>query len=543
MKHILRLFHTIKYLKFVQIWNRIIKLFPRYVSFKSISIDVNFPKRKLNSIILAKQSLIKKNTFIFLNKIHHIKTQDDWNKKNIDKLWLYNLHYFNDLNAVESLKRTKWHYKLIQKWIDENPYGKGNGWEPYPLSLRVVNWIKYFLLKKKIKQDWKISLALQIRYLSKNLEYHLLGNHLLANAKALIFGGLYFKGKEAESWYKKGMQIFNDELEEQVLPDGGNFELSPMYHSIFLEDLLDLLNIFLTYNIKFSENLTNKIVSMLRWLELMTHPDGEISFFNDSTIGIASNFNELLEYANRLGINYESHKNFQYLIARDSGYFRLSNKNATAIVDVAKIGPDYLPAHSHADTLSFELSLFQHRVLVNCGTSVYEKGLIREYERSTKAHNTVVINDQNSSEVWDSFRVAKRAYTFDYKFEKIKKTLFISCKHNGYKRLKGRPVHQRNWQFSKNFFIIEDRIAGSFKNAFAYFHIHPSINIISNEPNKFVLNLPNKKQVNLFVEAGESKLKASTYASQFGKRLQSYCIEVKLIPRISKVKITWKNNE
>jgi uncharacterized heparinase superfamily protein len=32
------------------------------------------------------------------------------------------------------------------------------------------------------------------------------------------------------------------ELPEQVLADGGNFERSPMYHAIFLEDVLDLIN-------------------------------------------------------------------------------------------------------------------------------------------------------------------------------------------------------------------------------------------------------------------------------------------------------------
>ena len=34
-----------------------------------------------------------------------------------------------------------------------------------------------------------------------------------------------------------------------------------------------------------------------------------------------------------------------------------SDDKVVAIIDVAKIGPDYLPGHGHADTLSFELSI------------------------------------------------------------------------------------------------------------------------------------------------------------------------------------------
>ena len=131
---------------------------------------------------------------------------------------------------------------------------------------------------------WLDSLVIQTRFLSQNLEYHLLGNHLFKNAKALVFAGLFFKGKEADYWYQLGVSIINRELSEQVLSDGGNFELSPMYHAIFLEDLLDLLNINQAYNRSLPDNLENKIIQMLDWLKVMSHPDGEIAFFNDSTL-------------------------------------------------------------------------------------------------------------------------------------------------------------------------------------------------------------------------------------------------------------------
>ena len=203
------------------------------------------------------------------------------------------------------------------------------------------------------------------------------------------------------------------QLKEQILDDGGNFELSPMYHSIFTEDILDLINIFNCFPDQITDEqkniLTTSMKKMIHWLDIMTHPDGEISFFNDAAIGIAPEPSEIKFYAQQLGINYEQ-KFSQLTHLQSSGYVRISEKDATLFLDGANVGPDYLPGHAHADTLSFELSVFGERLFVNSGTSEYGNGDVRQYERSTAAHNTVVVNSQNSSEVWDGFRVARRAY-------------------------------------------------------------------------------------------------------------------------------------
>ena len=106
------------------------------------------------------------------------------------------------------------------------------------------------------------------------------------------------------------------------------------------------------------------------------------------------------------------------------------------ILDVGSIGPDNIPAHSHADTLSFELAFDGERVLVNSGTSTYEVSQRRTFERSTKAHNTLEINEQNSSEVWSSFRAGKRAKIFDLKIKRKADETNVSCSHDGYSRYK-----------------------------------------------------------------------------------------------------------
>ena len=80
--------------------------------------------------------------------------------------------------------------------------------------------------------------------MKKRLEVHLLGNHLFSNAKALVFAGIFFEGGEAGQWLEKGLSILAKQIPEQILSDGGQFELSPMYHALALEDMLDLCNIF-----------------------------------------------------------------------------------------------------------------------------------------------------------------------------------------------------------------------------------------------------------------------------------------------------------
>ena len=62
-----------------------------------------------------------------------------------------------------------------------------------------------------------------------------------------IFAGFFFDGPEAGSWLGQGLSIYEREISRQILPDGGHFELSPMYHAIILEDLLDVINAARTF--------------------------------------------------------------------------------------------------------------------------------------------------------------------------------------------------------------------------------------------------------------------------------------------------------
>ncbi len=540
LRKVLLLFNTVKYLKLSQILGRFERKFVKLEPDLSSAPSISIPTNKLQPIVQRQSRMLSESKFRFLNVTSNVKTAEDWNSPNQGKLWLYNLHYFDDLNSNEADQRVDWHRNLIQRWINENPPGFGNGWEAYPSSLRIVNWIKWSLSGNSLEQGSLDSLAIQVRYLSSNVETHLLGNHLFSNAKALLFAGLFFKGKEADHWCQIGLNIINKELPEQVLSDGGNFELSPMYHAIFLEDLLDLVNIHQVYNKRLATDIQSTILSMFGWLKTMCHPDGEISFFNDSAIGIAPTLKELLEYGKRLNITCANDSIGTLRWLKDSGYIRVQKENLVSIIDVANIGPDYIPGHGHADTLSFELSLFGERVIVNSGTSCYSDSKERFRQRSTVAHNTVVIDAENSSEVWGSFRVARRANPFNLVINESDKVVNISCSHDGYKRLKGNPIHSRRWIFNTSEMIIEDVISGDFKRAEAHFYFHPDIKIdLNHKEDRGMIHLSDGKEIVLDIYSGVASLSSSTYHPEFGLSVDNTCLSIYFDSSSIKVGFSW----
>jgi len=539
----LLLFNTVKYLKVGQVLNRVKR---KFIKPKVNLFDIpesSYPLSKIKPVIQCSQRMYGESNFKFLNKEFTLKIPEDWNAKNQDKLWLYNLHYFDDLNAINSEQRTIWHGNLIQNWIDDNPLGFGNGWEPYPSSLRIVNWIKWSLLSGDLKKEWLDSLAIQTRFLSQNLEYHLLGNHLFTNAKALIFSGLYFQGSEADEWYQSGVLILNKELPEQVLADGGNFELSPMYHAIFLEDLMDIINVHQVYEKKLPDNIVSKVIQMLKWLENMCHPDGEIAFFNDSTLNVAPTLDKLLDYTNRLNITYsDSHEN-QLTYLKDSGYIRVNREGLVIIADVAEIGPSYIPGHGHADALSFELSLFGGRVFVNSGISTYESGFERNIQRGTQSHSTITVDDNDSSEIWGGFRVAKRAKVFNINNAKEDGNFKFSACHDGYKRLKGRPIHCREWNVSENLLEIMDKITGSGKHKItSTLPLHPEVVVGNIHDNSVELVIRGKKIKVSFEGKGLLLVEASHYHPEFGLSVNNKQIVYSYndnLPFKATIRISW----
>jgi uncharacterized heparinase superfamily protein len=535
-----RYFHTIRYLRPIQLAGR---AWLRCQRPTADTRDAPAPRpgcRGYRAPIEKAPSLVAPEVFRFLNEERRCSAAADWRPAGVAKLWVYNLHYFDDLNAAGAPSRIVWHRRLLQRWIEDNPPGSGEAWEPYPLSRRITNWIKWAARGNDLPALCLKSLAVQTRWLRGRLEYHLLGNHLLTNAKALVHAGLYFQGPEAERWLARGLHIVEQQLREQVLPDGGHFERSPMYHAAALEDLLDLMNLLRGYGRPLPSGLPAVIEGMRGWLKAMIHPDGDISFFNDAAFEEAPSCAALEAYASRLGLPEVPGTQQALVVLGSSGYVRALCGPAHLLCDCAAVGADYQPGHAHADSLSFELSLFGRRLLVNSGTSQYGSDRERLRQRGTAAHNTVLVDGLDSSEVWGGFRVARRARARLHAARAIPSGVLIEASHDGYRRLPGHNEHFRQWLLEAGGLRIEDRITGPFQRAEAYFHLHPEIGARRISANEVTLTCPVGGSVELRFEGAASlEVLPGTWHPRFGVAMPNQFVVARFAGAALTTRMSW----
>ena len=486
MRKLFLLFNTLRYLKWQQIYFRLVR---RLIKPK-VTESFQGPKPKCSKtwehLPLYGNKIDSQLETCFLNHTKKLDLPGDWNNESPSKLWVYNLHYFEDLLSDNAEEKRNFHLELLGNWVDQNPVGYGNGWEPYPTSLRIVNILKAWLGGLKLDEKLFSSVFAQASFLSNDLEKHLLGNHYFVNLKALLFAGVIFENTRWLSIAEKGLL---SEIPEQILEDGANFELSPMYHSLILVDMLDMFNLSRAYPTQVSSKLVSLledyIPKMLAFMEAMAHSDGGVSFFNDSADGISPKKEKVESYAKKLGfvISPLDSSKPQIIDNANSGYICATVARSKLIFDASAIGPDYIPGHAHADTLSFELSIGAQRVFVNSGTSEYGLSTKRLNQRKTAAHSTVEVDGKDSSQVWSGFRVANRAeINLRHTEQKNDRSIEIIASHNGYKSLFDGCIHTRKLTFSENSLIISDSLQGTFKYAKSRFYFHPDL-IISLQDN------------------------------------------------------------
>jgi len=533
-KKLLLFYHTVKYLRWSQLWFRLYYRMVKLVVHPPVNVsERQWVSSWLGQSRTSERSILSIDEVRFLGESGCLFEKEDWNSSHKSKLWLYHLHYLEELGSIHAPQHRELLNEFIEKWIRDNPPCLGVGWEPYPLSLRLVNLVKWYKGQTtSLSPIEYLSLSLQAEALYKQREFHIRGNHLFVNGKALVFIGAFFSGNKANFWVLKGLEILDEQMEEQFLKDGGHFELSPMYHALLLWDLCDLVHLADCSGL--SELLARKkqwqglIKKALQWLQYLCHPDGEIAFFNDAALGAAPRMAELECYASQLGIKPIKTVNSDCHHLIDSGFCVINlTPDGKAILDVGLIGPDEQPGHAHADSLSFELSLFNQRVIVNSGTSTYSHAVKRHAQRRTRAHNTVTINEQDSSEVWAEFRVGRRAKPFDLEIHDASDELRIACSHDGYLRLKGRPVHRRSWSFSENKMTIHDTLTGHYQSACARFYFHPTVTIQRTADGHFSCLLENSKVVWITIQmAKRVTLESSTWHPNFGKEEPNQCLVV-----------------
>ena len=470
-----RLVRTLQYLKLRQIWYQVWRRIQKGLEAHPKCGGEELPE------------------FTFLNLTAKPK---GWNDESLDMLWRYNLHYF-DWVLTQRRRDAEYAENLLERWIKDNPKGCVPGWDPYPMSLRIVNWVKYLQTRSAHSASLRLcvenSLRAQLDYLAKHIEWHILANHLLANLKALVIGNR-FLGRDCDKW----MRLYKKQIAEQVLPDGGHYERSVMYHAIMLEDVLDVMK-FCGDDATWLKLVTEK---MLRYLVNMTGPDGKIAMLNDAADGIAKPTDELVDYAKKLG--FEAPNAEPFADFPDTGYTRMTAGDFVLFADTAPIGPDYQPGHAHADTLTYELYYKGRKIVTDVGTSEY-RGKRRAFERSTAAHNVVEIDGRNSSEVWSSHRVGARARIVDRQVEPG----HIFAAHDGYGFKVGREL-----VLTENGLEVKERVDGR-GECVTRVHVCSGV--------KYTQDAENVKISELTIE-GMDDIEEFEYAVEFGKLEKGACL-------------------
>jgi uncharacterized heparinase superfamily protein len=227
------------------------------------------------------------------------------------------------------------------------------------------------------------------------------------------------------------------------------------------------------------ESLRKCATSGLDFMNALLMPDGTLPLFNDAAGDVGPSPAELNAYA-KATLGYMRAPAPEDLIVRalqPSGYFVIRAGASMLAIDCGQLGPDYQPGHAHCDCLSYELSLTGERVVVDCGVFDYENNASRRYARSTEAHNTVQIDGAQQSDMWDVFRVARRA-------RPIRPSLFLTGPgraeftgaHDGFASVKAE--HHRTVRFDSGDWFFEDRITGSGRHRVeSRVHLHPTLQV------------------------------------------------------------------
>ena len=373
------------------------------------------------------------------------------------------MHYLEFLEATEDPEFVS----IVTDWIEQNPaYQPGywtDNWNSYGLSIRTVVLMQQATARRatldaafcaRLDQ----SLFAQLSFLASNLEVDLGGNHLIKNIKALLWGARYFTGAAADQWRTLALGLLEQQLQTQVLPDGGHDERSASYHIQVFVDLCECYQLEENHQPGLFSQLRDRLGQMAQVIVDTTHPDDAPSLFNDAGLHTTWSPRQALDLFEQLtGGRPSPRPGFCY---PDAGYFGLRSGQDLLIADCGAIAPDHLPAHGHGDILAFEWSIGSRRVFVDHGVHEYGAGAWRQRSRSTASHNTVTVGDQDQCEFYASFRVGRRARILraDYQAESAGFTLTGS--HDGYAHLPGRPVHRRTIQATADLLQVQDVVEG-----------------------------------------------------------------------------------
>lgn len=434
-------------------------------------------------------------------------------------IWELNRHqHFFTLGAAYWLSGDESYARVFARhldtWMAQNPPGIGINWaSSLEVSFRAMSWLWAFhffknsaaftpeLFKKAIK-----FLYLHGRHLEKYFStYYSPNTHLTGEALGLFYLGTQMGCfLRSADWRRAAEDILFAELPKQVLPDGVYFEQSTWYQRYTI-DFYTHFTVLKALDAESSEDarglaIEDLLQKALDYQMSITMPDGRTPLIGDDdggrvmpltaarpddfrgSLGCASVIFGRGDYKFNSGglseevfwlLGTDGVAAFEGLCEAepattsaafiDGGSFVMrdgwESTDNVLVVDCGPVG-SLKGGHGHADALSIELAIQGKTLLIDSGTYTYhESSELRDYFRSTAAHNTLVIDGQSSSEPGDTFDWKSRAETKLNSWIGEDRFDFFEGSHNGFERLNGPATHTRSVLFLKNdYWIMRDSV-------------------------------------------------------------------------------------
>lgn len=535
-----RLYHTLRYYRPRQIFYRFLARSTAHRAPKQVrrlcgqrGLEVHGPLDGIAEPVAEGPRLVLNDrgiTLRLLNREYYTSFHLEWRvieRQIVSRLGRFHLHYHEFFlpkcggDVLPAAPQQIWNW--ISNWIESYSLPSSayspDAWHPYVVSRRIPVWVKLFSVyppEGLLAQRVLDSLSAQARWLRKNLEFDVRGNHLIQNLRGLAVAGAFLAGSEPDEWLRTASKVLFRECQEQILSSGEHFERSPMYHVDVLLALADMRDAFQAAWGGAPDYLDAVIAKMAEFLGKVLHPDGQIPLFGDSTLDLTPSPRQVfarlrMDFPNLEPERAMSYQVGDYWVYREGGNF--------LIFDAGPVGPDHLPAHAHADLLTFEASWGGKRLVVDAGVYDYEDSPERAYCRGTRAHNTLEINGQNQCDIWSRFRMGRRGWPGGMHCDRVGPFHYAWCTHNAYRHLGCPEVRRLIMCIEKGPWLIADWVMGrSHASLASRFHIPSEWNICSPSENAALLELPPAR---LIIEPGSAsghtwKHGTANYFPQFG---------------------------
>ncbi len=473
--------------------------------------------------------------FAFAGKVALLEGKTPFELEPPSQEWAEALHGFSWLRHLRAAGTTIARANaraLVGDWMRNPGRSKAIAGRPDVTAQRIISWLTQapFILQDADHDFYRRfmrSIARQVRALRRAANDAPDGYPRLLAVIALVFAGLCMS--EQSRLLRAAQKRLTEELERQILPDGGCITRSPGMLIDLLLDLLPLRHAFAARNQPAPPALMNAIDRMMPMLRFFRHGDGAFALFHGMGHTAADQLATILAYDDARGAPVAN--------APHSGFQRLDAKGTVVIADTGPPPPLAASNEAHASCLAFEFSSGRNRIIVNCGMTGINREVWRQVARATAAHSTAVVGDTSSCRFLHGSRLTAFAGVpivsgpreVPVQRGAREGTLLLRASHDGYAEPFG-VDHQRSWRLAADgarldgedlFRPSEGAPAALPNTAFAVrFHLHPQVQVDRlDDPSTVLLGLPNGEAW-AFVAPGQSIiLEESVYlASPDGPR-------------------------